>query len=114
LDAVAATEGPEGGGLAGAQDAGGHHERLDEDFRILNRHLVLQLVAVPREPLDHVHAARVEQPTAAQPRRVDEVYRVDDERIPFPAADAVAVVVRLALRPRVALTAVGRDVAELR
>src|SRR6185503_5081349 len=43
-----------------------------------------------------------------------EINRVDDERIPFPGADAVPVEHCQALRPRVPLATVRGDVAEFR
>src|SRR4029450_4249751 len=45
---------------------------------------------------------------------IDEINGVDDERIPFPRADAVPVVRGQALRPRVPLATIRGDVAKLR
>src|SRR6185436_11652882 len=51
---------------------------------------------------------------ASQPRRIDKVNGVDDERIAFPLTYAVPIVVGLARRPRVPLAAIGGNVAEFR
>src|SRR5215471_8491328 len=111
LDAVAAAETAKTT-AALTQDAGRHHPWLDEDFRIFNRHLVFEFVPDTSEFLDRMHAAGVEEAASSKPRRVDEVDRVDDERISLPGADAVAVVHREVRLPRVPLAAINRDVAE--
>src|SRR5207344_2218474 len=57
---------------------------------------------------------RVEEAPSSEPRRIDEINGVDDERIPLPGAYAVSVVRGQALRPRVPLATVRGDVAKLR
>jgi hypothetical protein len=97
-----------------AQDAGRHHEGLNERLRIFDRHLVSDFISNTCEFLDDVHGGGVEEAPSSQPRRIDKVDRVDDERIAFPPTYAVPVVVGLTRRPRVPLAAIRRDVAEFR
>src|SRR6185503_18159128 len=100
--------------LARAQEASRQHEGLDKHLRIFDGHLVFELISGACELLDDVHAAGVDEAASSQPRRVDKLRGVDDERVPFPFAYAVPIVVGLARRPRVPLAVVRGDVAELR
>src|SRR5215204_6170043 len=60
LDSVAAAE-----TAALAQDAGRHHEGLNEHLRIFNRHVVSEFISNTREFLDDMHAAGVEEAPAS-------------------------------------------------
>src|SRR5262245_21306717 len=110
LDAVAAAKPAKAAPLPRAQDFGRHHEGLDERLRIFDRHVVADLISDACELLDDMHAAGVEEAPSSQPRRVDEIRGVDDERIPFPLAYAVSIIRGQALRPRVPLAAIRGDV----
>src|ERR1700736_659932 len=44
-----------------------HHPRLDQDIRVLNGHLVKNLIAFPRQLLDSVHVGGMKQATASEP-----------------------------------------------
>src|SRR6185503_9518444 len=97
-----------------AQDAGRHHEGLNEHLWIFDRHVVSEFISNTCEFLDDVHAAGMEEAPSSQPCRIDKINRVDDERISFPSAYAVPIVIGLARRPRVPLAAIRGDVPEFR
>jgi hypothetical protein len=61
-----------------------------------------------------MQAARVEEAPSSEPRRLDEIDGVDDERIPLPGSYAVPIVRGQALRPRVPLATIREEVAEFR
>src|SRR4051812_6218956 len=44
-----------------SKDSIRHHPRLDQVFRILDGHLIKNLIALPRELLDHVHVGGMDQ-----------------------------------------------------
>src|SRR6185295_10403613 len=48
-----------------------HDPRLDQD-RVLNGHLVKDLIALPSQPFNHVHVGGVEQAAASEPGCIDE------------------------------------------
>src|SRR5689334_8739924 len=50
-----------------------HHPRLNQDIRVLNGHLVKNLIALPRQLLDHMHVGGMEQAAASEPGCIDEV-----------------------------------------
>src|SRR6266705_391720 len=57
-------------------------------------------------PRSDMQAARVEDAPSSEPRRIDEIDGVDDERIPLPGSYAVPIVRCQALRPRVPLATI--------
>ena len=75
-----------------AQDTGRHHPRLNEHLRIVDRHVVSDFISNTCELLDDMHAAGVQEAPSSQPRRIDEINGVDDERISFPGSYAVPIV----------------------
>src|SRR5207253_11514857 len=65
----------------------GHLPRPHEHLRILDRHVVRNVIAIERrEPLDHVQLVAVEVAGAIEPRIFVEIDVVDDERVAFPSA----------------------------
>src|SRR6185503_1867359 len=65
--------------------------RLLEHLGIFDNRLPLQGVALPRQPLGDLQVGGVEKPVVTKPGVFEDVSHVDDERVPFPAADGVAV-----------------------
>src|SRR5690606_28721264 len=82
-------------------------------FRVFDRHVVMELIAVATHLLDDAHAAGVNEAAAPEPRRVVEVHGLDDERVAFPVADALPIKRREIELLRGERTTIDRDVAVL-
>src|SRR5262245_49578265 len=62
------------------------HPGLLQVFRILDSHVVDQLVAVATEALGHLHVVTVDVALRADPALIVEAFRNDHERITVPVA----------------------------
>src|SRR5215469_7437269 len=54
-----------------------HHPWLDEHVGILDGHLINDFIALARQLLNHVHVGGMEEASASEPCRIDEVGGID-------------------------------------
>src|SRR5215216_1481761 len=89
------------------------YQRLRQHLGVLERHVVIDGVALTRELLDEVHLVGMEVPAASDPCGVDEADGIEHERIAVPVPHRVAVVLVRIPRIGAVLAVVDRDHTKL-